>query len=119
MGKTTNPWDIERGKKVNIPLSQPWDKPIEPGVYFFLRMLRKLKAQTFFSCEGHPNGFYITFKCPTRLARRISSIGYFAVQFEKQDQFSLRIGHPFGSEREKRQCLRWAADAWVKEFGIL
>lgn|SRR5581483_4447915 len=69
MSKSTtspNPWDAARKIKVlrcapGYPLAD-----LEPGVKFFVLMLERLGAQTLYSCEGHPRGFYVTVLLPVR-----------------------------------------------------
>jgi hypothetical protein len=90
--------------------------PMEPGVKFFIMALEALGCQTFHSCEGHPLGFYISFRAPhVDLARQIARMGYLSVELEKaEDTYTLRMGDcsaklPGGRE----SVLRGAATAWM------
>ena len=97
---------------------------LEPGVTFFVEMLELFGAKTLPSCEGHPRGFYVTFRAPLDLARRIAKYGCFTVEVGCGDyDCTMRkneIGYEqnFGpwTEEAKKECLRLTAAAWVKEF---
>lgn len=112
------PWDKARGHVLSRANGYP--KPeidkLDRGVNYFVLMLEKLGCRTHWSCEGHPNGFYIVFTAPYSTAMMVKSPGYFSVEIEGKNRWSLRINHPFGSDRERRRCLRWAAAAWEKAF---
>lgn len=89
---------------------------LDPGVKFFVLMLDQLGLPTYFSCEGHPSGFYVTFRAPYEIALEIQRTGYFSVEIEGEDYWSIRQ-HYRGEN--KTDGLRWAADAWEKKFGRL
>ena len=94
------------------------DKPkaIDRGVNYFVLKLESMGIKTEWSCEGHPNGFYLVFNAPYAVAGLLHSFGFFAVEIEGPDRWSLRIHHPFGSEEDKCQCLRWATESWEKSL---
>jgi hypothetical protein len=89
---------------------------LERGVNFFVLMLEKLGAYTCFSCEGHPNSFYLTFVAPINLAVRIRSCGFFTVELEGHNYWSIRINRDV-TEQTRVSILTYAAEAWAKEFG--
>jgi hypothetical protein len=92
-------------------------------------MLEQLGATTEYSCEGHPlkkdsadevdgmGYFYIVFNAPYELARKIHSCGFFSVEIERNGRWSLRTS--FATKNTQRAHLRWAAEAWEKNFGKL
>lgn len=95
--------------------------PIDRGVNFFILALEELGAQTRFSCEGHPKGFYISFSGPYELVCEIHSAGFFTVEIEGANRWSIRkrvaeLMLPQYSEREKLYTLRGATDAWLYVF---
>lgn len=92
---------------------------LDPGVNYFVFMLDQLGFPTFYSCEGHPSGFYISFRAPYEEALRIQKIGYFSVEIEGEDYWSIRNHMEREGERDKRQALRWAAQAWEEALGPL
>ena len=98
----------------------PFDhKPelIDSGVNFFVLKLEELGALTCFSCEGHPNGFYIMFKAPQTLALDIYSCGFFTVELAGKNYWRLSIHRPEVDEHTRRKILNWAAQSWAKRFG--
>lgn len=93
---------------------------LEPGVNYFVLMLDQMGLPTYFSCEGHPNGFYIAFSAPYGQALAISDAGYFTVEIEREDYWILRnLTNYTGSHREKIDAMRWGAEVWEKRFGPL
>lgn len=90
---------------------------LDPGVNFFVRSLEMMGVRTHFSCEGHPNDFYITFSASYRKALKIKSAGFFSIEIERPSYWSMRV-HMKESEQEHVDGLRWAAEAWAKRFGI-
>jgi hypothetical protein len=93
---------------------------IDPGVNYFVLMLDQMGLATHFSCEGHPNGFYIAFSASYGEALAISDAGYFTVEIEREDYWILRNSTNYtGSPREKIDAMRFAAEAWEKRFGPL
>jgi hypothetical protein len=124
--KPVNPWDAAKQREV-IRSSPPYcgmilypPADLEPGVKYFVLMLEQLGAVTTYSCEGHPNGFYISFIASHKLARRIAKAGFFTVEIDKGNHngWDLRL-RKMSSERKKHQCLRWAAAAWDNHLGPL
>lgn len=94
---------------------------IDAGVNLFVLLLEKLGADTHYSCEGHPGGFYVVFAAPLSLAQKIAGCGYFTVELErgvtKIPRWSIRVD--FVSEEHKEQVLTWAAEKWLEQFGPL
>ena len=91
---------------------------IDPGVNYFVLMLEQLGAMPLFSCEGHPQGFYVMFECPQKLAERIHMCGFFTVELEGHNRWSIRT-RPVDSDAERKQLLRWAAISWEATLGPL
>jgi len=89
---------------------------IEPGVNYFVLMLEQLEATPMYSCEGHPNNFYVMFSGPLEVAEQISECGYFTVELEGKGLWSIRT-RGFENDAERKQVLRWAAEAWEKNLG--
>jgi hypothetical protein len=115
---TDTPWDRARSRVLIRPNGYP-EHPLEKldrGVNYFVEKLESLNIKTEWSCEGHPNGFYIVFWSSLSWALNIGACGFFSVELEGAvngcAKWSLRINRPFKTEAEKRQCLRWAAAAW-------
>ena len=86
-------------------------------------MLEALGAQTEFSCEGHPDGFYIVFYAPISLAQSLVYCGFFRVELEGRTngtgdiyRWSVRLGSHMATESEKEKVLNWAAEAWARFF---
>ena len=80
--KPPNPWDLARKIEVIRGNDLYPPKALDPGVRFFVLMLEQLGCKTFFSCEGHPAGFYITFNGRIAIARRIVQCGFMTVTVE-------------------------------------
>jgi hypothetical protein len=91
---------------------------IESGVNYFVLALEQLGAVTQYSCEGHPNNFYILFSAPQEIAEDIRACGFFVVELEGPDTWSIRINRDI-AESERKDILRFAAQAWTKKFGPL
>jgi hypothetical protein len=94
---------------------------LDGGVIYSILQLERLGAKTFFSCEGHPSGFYIVLECEEALARRIHQAGFFSIGIENgPNRWSLRLDPlSTSTEAERRRSLRWAADAWERHLGAL
>lgn len=91
---------------------------IDPGANFFVLMLDQLGLQTRFSCDGHSGHFYVTFTASYEQALAISNVGYFSVEIEGEEYWSIRssmIEH--GGKRD--DILRGAASMWEVAFGEL
>ena len=91
------------------------EEKLDPGVNFFVLMLEKMGIRTFHSCEGHPDGFYITFDSTYRKAIKIKRAGYFSVEIERNGGWSIRLNRE-QKAKEHVDCLRWAAEAWAKHL---
>lgn len=93
---------------------------LEPGVNFFVLMLEQLGAITEFSCEGHPQNFYVLFYGPPELAFAIQGCGFFNVEVEGDNRWSIRMhGNAPMTHADRDLILRMAADSWVRVFGPL
>lgn len=109
-----SPWDEAR--KVRLIRHEPWkDQVLEPGVNFFILALQALGSRTEFSCEGHPEGFYVVFCGPYELALRLRNCGFFRVEVEGEDRWSLRLPDQ-GSDASLQQTMRWAASQWASKL---
>lgn len=126
--KAQNPWDAaQRTVLIRRDAETGEDVPLEPGVNFFVLMLEQLGATTRFSCEGHPDGFYVVFEGPPELARSIAHASFFTVEvWEGEADYAMRISeHLFEkyvgpwSEAARQEHLRLAAAKWVERFGGL
>lgn len=65
-------WDTARTRRLMRLDGHGWRHVLEPGVNFFVEWLEAEGATTYYSCEGHPNGFYLVFSADVRLARSIA-----------------------------------------------
>ena len=104
-------------KKLIVYRSSPcktYVGPIDAGVNFFVLKLEELGASTEYSCEGHPAGFYIVFCASLKLANDIHSCGFFTVEIEGENRWSIL---PDTSVPHKDAVLAMAAISWVKKFG--
>ena len=113
-GKHTKPnvWDENRNRK----LIGDEGKRIDPGVNFFVLMLQAMGCKTRFSCEGHPEGFYVSFKANLTQARFIHTMGFFTVEMEHgSNLWSIRI-HGEENSKEHVDHLRWAATSWKERL---
>jgi hypothetical protein len=122
-----NNWDKARKLKlIRREPGLPQKHTLEPGVNFFVAMLNQMGCDTYFSCEGHPGGFYIMFRAPYKLALRISRVGYFHYSIHEKETWMMESNdaaarYTIGplTEMTKGKKLRIAAAAWEKEFGEL
>lgn len=89
---------------------------IDRGVNYFVLALEQLGAQPEYSCEGHPNSFYVLFSAPQSVAEAIRARGFFAVELEGEDRWSIRISRNV-TEDDRRQILKHAARVWTTYFG--
>jgi hypothetical protein len=90
---------------------------IEPGAVWFVEWLEASGAETIFSCEGHPDGFHVTFRGSYDLAHAIAGMPNAEVdifrsgKFPQPGQWQLRL-RPDPITREKRdERLRRLAEA--------
>jgi hypothetical protein len=126
--KLPHPWDAAQSTVlIRNDTETGQDTPLEPGVNFFVLMLEQLGATTSFSCEGHPEGFYIVFEGSPELARSITHTGFFTVEiWEGEADYAMRISeHLFEkyvgpwNNAARQEHLRLAAIRWVERFGPL
>ena len=120
--KRPNPWDLARKIEVIRGNDLYPPKALDPGVRFFVLMLEQLGCKTFFSCEGHPAGFYIMFNGRIAIARRIVRCGFMTVTVEWEGyRMSLSVDRlvRFSTRKERNGFLRAAAESWCQEFGPL
>lgn len=94
---------------------------LERGVNFFIAMLNQLGCKTYWSCEGHPAGFYVVFRAPYAVALKIRKCGYFSVELEHEENlWSLRINDPVDrTAAGYRNRMRYAAADWERKLGKL
>lgn len=92
---------------------------IDPGANYFVLMLEQLGAVPHFSCEGHPNGFYVVFEAPMALANRVRACGYFSVELEGRNKWSIRTRYDLNDEATRKSVLRGAAESWHQNLGRL
>ena len=127
-GKKENPWDAaQRPVLLRHDGETGTEVPLEPGVNFFVLMLEQLGATTRFSCEGHPDGFYVMFDCSPELVRSITRAGFFTVEVgDGEADYTMRVSeHLFEryvgtwDEKARKELLRLAAVRWVERFGPL
>jgi len=116
----SNPWDCAKNIKVyrggnGYPVAD-----LEGGVKFFVLMLEQIGATTIHSCEGHPRGFYVSFRCSYDTALSISSCGYFNVAIVQANTWTIRLAERLvTSARVKAQYLSEAARSWEEKLGKL
>lgn len=91
---------------------------LDRGVNYFVLMLEQLGATTEYSCEGHPDGFYIVFNAPLKLALKIRACGFFRVELEGRNRWSLRTSR-VASNAERKALMRMAATQWNTKLGPL
>jgi hypothetical protein len=93
---------------------------LDPGVNYFVLALNQMGLATAYSCEGHPDAFYVTFDAPYNVAFKIKEAGFFSVEIEGKNYWSIRNHiNRRGAEGERIDAFRWAAEAWEKHFGPL
>jgi len=109
-----NIWD----KAADLEVRRGGEK-LDPGVNYFVLMLDQMEMTTYFSCEGHPGGFYIMFEGPYEAAFLIRQAGFFSVEIEGRNYWSVRQHIQHDSEKQKVDSMRWAAEAWERHFGPL
>jgi hypothetical protein len=122
-----NPWDEAR--KLKLTRGNHLDEPavIDRGVNYFVLKLEEMGCTPVWSCEGHPDGFYIVFYGPDHVARAIAAIGIFNVELQDSG-YSLRLWwRELVAIRQGKQLtiairnrlLRAAASCWESKFGEL
>jgi len=119
----------KQAKQLRLERSSPcgtYTGIIDPGVNYFVLQLEKLGAVTHYSCEGHPNGFYVSFLSPITTALMVKYCGYFAVEIENcaglingEAAYYWRISLPAANrtEKDKVRTLSLAAAAWTRNMG--
>jgi len=120
---TSTPWDTARRLRLcrQPPSCRMPCEVIDSGVNFFVRSLEELGAQPISSCDGHGRGhfFYVLFHASYELALSIRNAGFFSVEIEGPERFSLRITHDAAeNQRNLNSLLRWASEAWCEQLGV-
>lgn len=113
-----SPWDAARKLSVVRHDYRAEGEVIDKGVNFFVLTLEAMGAVPRYSCEGHPNGFYVMFEGPYELALKIDRAGFFSTEIcsnRSTPSWVIRRGHTT-SIRERNQSLRWAAGAWKRKI---
>jgi hypothetical protein len=114
--------------------------PIDPGINFFVLALEELDAATEYSCEGHPETAYVSFKAPLRLGKDIHLTGTFFVLSDESSEsrpddicdfamyardftrvngrLNIRFERDVEYTEETRVTfLRQSAEVWMHYFG--
>jgi hypothetical protein len=125
--KPAGPWDAARLVPVVRGCHMYEPAPLEPGVRFFVLMLERLGCTTLFSCEGHPDGFYVSFQGPPEVARAVEACGFLTVSLHGAGyRLSLDWGELHArrtgvawTARRRNRSLRLAASALVDRLGPL
>ena len=127
-------WDVWRRRKImraNSECPKGSLVQLEGGVNYFVLMLEQLGCTTVFSCEGHPDGFYITFTGNYVTALHVASAGFFLVEVSgvnhwrlsfREEGYGFKNGRPVIKKynyRDRARVLRWAANAWEEILGPL
>ena len=113
-------WDLAG----SIPISRACPMkgqsgPLKPGVKYFVLQLDRLGATTAFSCEGHPDGFYVTYYATERVARKIASCGGFLTEINAHPGWRLSLRRDVSADKHRVEALRSAAAAWERMLGPL
>lgn len=115
-----NVWD--KACKLAVHRSSPdgiYTGNIDPGVNYFVLMLEQLGAVTQYSCEGHPRSFYVLFSAPMHIALDVLGCGYFTVELEGDNEWSIRLDDANLTEEMRVRILRLAAGSWDRRLGPL
>ena len=129
-GKQEHPWDrarrrlLKRSNTLSYMLKEGGQRSdefetLDRGVNYFVLQLERIGIATEWSCEGHPAGFYITFHATYEQALRVKAPGFFNVEIEGRNYWSMRFSHRHESIRTRNRTLRWAASSWERVFGPL
>jgi len=129
-GKQEHPWDrarrrlLRRSNTLSRMLKEGGQRadefePLDRGVNYFVLQLERSGVATEWSCEGHPAGFYITFHATYEQALRVKAPGFFTVEIEGRNYWSMRLHSKHKSTRARNQTLRWAASSWERVFSPL
>ena len=123
MAAKPNVWDKAKKLKLCRMSDLGRIEKLDRGVNYFVLMLEQLGLVTHFSCQGHPDGFYITFSGSYEMAQRVHDCGFFTVEIERENYWSLRISSGSSDEIRSQKLYtshrRWAAEAWEKRLGPL
>jgi hypothetical protein len=123
----TNPWDEARKLKLTRG-NEIWPPDvIDPGVNYFVLRLEEMGCTTRFSCEGHPDGFYVSYWGPLAVSPWIARISPFEVGVRHHSRwgsnFKMHLGNiEFAHLRSGRtwddaarvKLLRAAARNWER-----
>lgn len=113
--RTVRRSDTLTGKKITI----------EPGAAYFVEALERLGARTEYSCEGHPKGFYVSFRGPYKLAIKVAAAGFFTVELLRNGRWKISLGGneqsiegggAIFSRKIRNDILRMATEAWQREL---
>lgn len=130
MASTVYPWDTAAKVKLTRILTGcrlgerdpvKYFTP-EPGVNFFLLKLEEMGCVPLYSCEGHPDGFQIMFTGDYNVAYAIHEIGFLQVSlWWHRNVFIMKVPKTVthGSDRIRREVLRFASVGWERAFGAL
>ncbi len=111
-------WDVSKGLKI-IRYDHEHNREVvlETGVNFFIMALEHLGAPPYFSCEGHPTGFYIAVDASYELMRKVEACGFFHVEIARSlttpVTFCIRLREGIDTSEARDEVLRWVATAWV------
>jgi hypothetical protein len=103
-----NIWDRMRKRRVY---------GIDPGCNFFIAAIRLLGGRTMYSCEGHPEGFYLLVEGPYKLALRLHLLGTYSVGLVERNRWVLRREVEVPA-RYVNRAFRWAAARWLNRTGL-
>lgn len=118
-----NPWKAAASfqvRRLTYHWSEEPETVLDPGVNFHVLTLQALGAETYFSCEGHPNDFYVMFSSRVDLALQLRACGYYTVALEGNMgrdilKWSLRINRKI-TEKARQRIHTNAVAAWVSKF---
>lgn len=125
------PWDAALKFRLlrysPMPMTGGTPELMEPGVNFFILALEALGCTTYFSCEGHPTGFYVAFDAPLEIADRIQRCGWLSVERHNQrwiirlpdssiEAGSNKVIRIRAETARKYRLLRQVAKAWQKKL---
>lgn len=122
LANSERPWDDAKKFQLVRYDYRSEGEVIDPGVNFFVLALEHLGARPEYSCEGHPQGFYIAFHASHDLVRRIDGIDdFFRVEVSSRGGYrpnfwAIRAPYGYNTERGKRYHLRKIAKLWQKEL---
>lgn len=121
-GKNHNVWDDACALTLirHNPTSSIYSGiPIDPGVTYFILQMERLGCETYYSCQGHPTGFYVSFISSDAIARQFVNAGFFYVQLtELPGRYRLGLD-TVHTEKERIHTMRQAAQVWEQVFGPL